>query len=323
MSEKLYTINDLFSIGISSQDITKLKNKGFLIELKDGNFKFSDEEKLFLFTYDMFYQKKYFTALHLLLGLSEVYPDSHDIRLRILYIYIALKDYEKTFDIFRELLSFENENIIKEVKVLLLLVSNLCKLPEDLNSIVFNMNLDDILVDSKDYSTKYTNKVRSMVYNKNFDAAYVTVKQAFGDYSEHHDFKLDLDCILISRNKDKSYIDRDYILFYAIKKNYFEIINYLEDKSKNTTLSNRDKQVLKLCQIIIDAKKTGIIPKEKPIENNKLDFDSIIDANHFKDAFLYIVTMVDNYEKDVFYYLINDILDLYMSKKTNKRNNKK
>lgn len=195
LEKDILTTQELLSLGLNKNDLTKLVEEGKLVRPKKGKYVIGNAKGLLTFANVCFGKKVHNPELgrKALLKAIEIDPNNGSLQTRVFFNSIISNDFDQAVKSFEILDKIDNQYYKQDNNLWLYLLSFMGDLPEHYKERVREMTYDDIKVlpGDKRYSDKdLQHKIRKNIMNKSFRSASSMMKDVNG-----RDKKINLDIV--------------------------------------------------------------------------------------------------------------------------------
>lgn len=249
LKEQALTTKELNGYGFNSKDLADLIENGILKRLKRG--------------YYTLQSNHFGVFLQLFLGC------------------IQNRNYEKAFGYFDHIYNMNNQYYNADCNYYLYLLSMITELPENYKQYVKSLKSWNIRVDSKDtrYKDVFThNKIRIDSLKQKFLLA---LKQLNDLIKKSDSLSVEVSIIktLLNQAVERQNRTKNHIMKLINRKQYKELIEYLETLQEQHKLSLAVEFTLILAKDLMEVIGTGIIPKKQVFSTDSL-FEAITGKNY-------------------------------------------
>lgn len=289
------TTKELYSLGLSSFDISCLIEINKLIRIKRGCYSLSDN-CLFDFGIMFLNNNDILNSENCFRKSCETNENNIEKIYKLFCDNIVNKDYNKVILLFTILNKFNNKHTL-DINTIMYLLNQIIKLPDDIKEIILNNDLVDI-----DNKSVIDDMVKENILKNNFVNAYSLLENI---YSYEDSLIKDILKEIINKNLN----EKNKLLDLVKNKNYEEVINFLEEKSNNKNLSMFEEYVIDLINTYFEINDTKNIPKKENEETFNM-LHAINNNDYFK-----ALELCDKYNQgkninnndNLIYLLLNDI----------------
>lgn len=225
---------------------------------------------------------------------------NHDYEQIIFYLTMMNKTFRKNNDL----------------NVITLLMSYLTDLPEQLKKNAKSFSLSDLeaLDTNNSEKTQLSNRIREDIINNDFRHALVLAKKKTLN-KETKDSIDDIIILLLRQVMEKEDLAYQTIASLIYEKKYGELINYICDRIKIHSVSNREKDIVSLAKEAVSLLNDSYNPSLS--ERYYRNISSSIEARNYQNAYDLINKNKNNitYTETMFRFLLKDILTKISDKK--------
>ncbi len=266
------TTKKLKEKGFSAKDLVKLIDQKIIVRTQRGYYSFCGVEQLFYYGKTLVSMKEYDRAIGCFFKCLEL--DSHYLvaLFQLFLRFLQKRDYEKALEHFECLYQTENKFYRIDNDYYLYLLSMVMELPESMRRDVKCLKLNDILVDKEDkrYEDKYLqNRIRIYSFKHSFKYALKLLNTAINKHERMSVQDITLKTLL-TQAIEKQEIIKQHLAWLVQEKKYEEMIEYLENLSKQHALSLAEEHALLLAKDLVKIRRTGVFPEIQILQTDKL-----------------------------------------------------
>lgn len=315
-NEELST-KDLLSVGFTSKDLTRLKEKGKLESVRRGVYRLVDVHGLFDYSRELVEKEEYERA-ELALDRCLNIDSSGTLAARVLSASIASRNFDRVVKCMGRLIDTDNSFYEHDSKLWLFLLRYITDLPEDLCEKVSDLSFEDVAVfeDDERYSDiSKANRIRQMILNREFSEAAKIIRET----KEFEDSKLYASVLfrlvnyahLSCGNRRKLYEE------LIVDENYLQLVNILNEDNNRWGLTREEKYVLAIAKDMVSINEKQSLPRIKGV--SKFTFVEAIKKHNYrlaKEIYQRNIWAKDNnIDNDIDDSVISDkLLDLMLKK---------
>lgn len=270
---------ELLSIGLNKNDLTKLVETGKLLRVKRGVYVLPDAKGLFNYTKILF-SKRYRNIDRAVKGLYrcvEMDPEDSSIQTRMFLNAVETENWQLALESFKVLEKTDNEFYKKDQNLWLYLLSFVNELPEEYRERVKNMKFEDISVLDGDLRYKdktQHNDIRRTIFNHNFKEALDSIRKSIPS-NERKIATVITEKILRAVIRD-NIRDHDYLYGLFVQGEYKKAKELLDGAKELHGINAADEQFLIVINDMIRVFDEKKIP----------EIDESVNVNSFNTALL-------------------------------------
>lgn len=287
--------------------LTNLIDDGILKRVKRGQYELCNVHKLFLYgkQFERDDNDKYFEVLTKCVELDPNY--GYGFFNLFLYA-LRKKDYNSSFNYLVKLMEL-GDTYKNDYNLYLLLLSRIIELPQEYQEKVSKLSVFDISVSNGDKRFKNCN-IENAIRKAFFDEDYENASRMLNQFNTGGApkvvyFQFLKKFIVKEKNEPRTFS----CLEAAKNHDYLSMKQYIESLG---SLQNKNRYLLKLINSYFAIRDTGLIPEVTLYDSSSLYV--MLDSNDYEAAFDYVQNN-SNKEKEPFYYLLGDILELIRVRK--------
>lgn len=268
--------NVLLRYGFTEERIEELIKEGILEPTSYKKYKLSKINNLYQQGVKFLLEKDYTIADKCFEICQKIEPENRDVCIQIFLKYIKKRKYQEAYDLFDHILTIEPTKNKIYNNIYLYLVSFLPSCPKKYLDRVRNINEDDLILPS-DNNDKFKNRINTISENiqqSKYTQAIHLINDIIADESKYNvKYQLLKELLLQVSDIEKEY--KSKLTYLAEEEAYQTIINRLSEREKERKLTNREKQMMFICETIIDI-----------IDNKNIPIPSIEKTDNLNDAII-------------------------------------
>lgn len=321
----LLSTKSLKEIGFNSYDISKLLEDATLTREKRGIYKFNDVNKLFYYGKFLVSQKGFSNGTKCFERCYEIDRTHSGVCFQLFLRAIQKEDYERAILLMEELDKNHNQFYRKDYNFYIFILNFLTTLPELYKKRVQRFKLKDLLITDNDKRYKNMeihNKIRKLVFNQKFYNATNEVDLLFKYNKDNLSVQDIITKNLVKNISRDSYKKRQKMYALAETKDYKEIINVLEKKESEVSLSFEEFIIKKLAEKLLLAQNGETFIK---YTTNSYNLIITIENNDFFKAYknreYFCAKNHISQSEDLISFMLKDLITFSKIKESNREEN--
>ncbi len=277
------TTKDLLSIGFTSRDLTRLKEKGKLESVRRGVYRLVDADGLFSYSRELVEKEEYERAGMALDRCLEISPDNGTIAANVFSVSIGSKNFDRAVKCIGILANTDNKFYENDINLWLLLLGYATELPEEYRQKNRKATLDNISVyelDDRYSDIELANKIREKVLSREFNVAARLLCET-KEFEEEKfyaivTFKLLNYAHRVYGNRRKLYAE------LISDNNYVKLVDVIGEDSKRWCLTKEEEYILTIANQMVSLEEEQVLPQVKGV--TKFTFEEAIKKCNYRLA---------------------------------------
>lgn len=272
LKEQELTTKELNECGFNSRDLATLIESGKLERIRRGYYSLRSIDDLFHYGKKLISMEENGKATACFEKCYELEPNHLETCFQLFLTCIQNRNYEKAFEYFERIYNTDNIYYTRDNNFYLYLLSMITKVPENHSQYAKFLKRGDIKIavnDKRHKDIPAQNNIRILSLNQKFVLALKKINELTDQY-EKVSIQDMITITLINQAREEQYRRRKHIIKLVNKKQYDEVIEYLETFQEQHNLSVAERYTLTLAKDLTGIIKTGIIPRKQALKTKNL-----------------------------------------------------